>query len=105
MDVKQLRKLLMNMLKKYAMVLSLNISVHPDGYLCATVKVNSQQEAQYVISQLHRQKLGYRRMVISYMQNESPDPNQLRAMVIALLQVNKKQQNTFLRHSLFCFIQ
>lgn len=88
MDVGQLRKMLMSMLKKYAMVVSLNVSVHPDGCPYATVKVSSQQEAQYVISQLHRQKLGYKRMVISYMQNDSADPNQLRAMIIALLQVS-----------------
>lgn len=91
MELKQLRRLLMNMLKKYAMVLSLSISLHADNYPYATVKVSSQQEAQYVISQLQRQKLGYKRMVISYMQNDSPDPNQLRAMVISLLQVRSSQ--------------
>lgn len=88
MDVAQLRKVLMAQLKKFAMVISLNVSVHPDGCPYATVKVSSQQEAQFIISQLHRQKLGYKRMVISYMQNDAADPNQLRAMIIALLQVS-----------------
>lgn len=88
MSIPQLRKTLMNMLKEYAMVVSLNILLHPDGSPYATVKVSSQQEAQYVISQLHRQKLGNKRLVISNMQNDSPDPVQLRAMIISQLQVS-----------------
>lgn len=67
--------------------------MQPDGFPIATVKVSTQQEAQYIISQLHRQKLGYKRMVISYTQNDTPDPNQLRAMVIALLQVSSCSTN------------
>jgi meiosis arrest female protein 1 len=48
--------------------------------------VNNQQAAQFIISQLHRQKLGHKRIVISYAQSNSPDPEQLRAMVISILQ-------------------
>lgn len=53
----------------------------------ANLRVGSQQEAQFVISQLHRQKLGHKRIVISYEQNNSPDPEQLKAMVVSVLQV------------------
>lgn len=53
----------------------------------ANLRVGSQQEAQFIISQLHRQKLGHKRIVISYDQNNSPDPEQLKAMVVSVLQV------------------
>lgn len=89
MDVAQLRKVLMNTLKKYATVINLNIYGNMDGNKFATVKVSSQQDAQYVISQLHRQKLGYKKMVISYAHNDVPDHSQLGAMIISLLQVSK----------------
>ncbi|KAJ8976619.1 hypothetical protein NQ317_017449 [Molorchus minor] len=85
-DIKELRRLLTNMLKEYAMILSLSITVQSDGTPIANIRVNSQQEAQFTISQLHRQKLGHKRIVISYSQSNSPDPEQLRAMVIAILQ-------------------
>lgn len=112
----ELRKLLTNMFKEYAMVsasrnrrfwsisssnilqiLSLNVIVPTDGIPIANIKLSSQQEAQFAISQLHRHKLGQRRIVISYSQNNSPDPEQLRAMVIRLLQVRmKKILNSFI---------
>lgn len=82
-----MRKLLMAKLSKYAKVVSLNMLVHPDGHPYAIAKVGSQQEAQYLISQLQKQKLGNKRMVISYIENNSPDPDQLKAMIISLLQV------------------
>jgi meiosis arrest female protein 1 len=61
--------------------------VQTDGTPVANIKVNNQQAAQFIISQLHRQKLGHKRIVISYAQSNSPDPEQLRAMVISILQV------------------
>lgn len=65
----------------------MNVTVQIDGTPIANLKVNNQQAAQYVISQLHRQKLGHKRIVISYAQNNSPDLEQLKAMVINILQV------------------
>lgn len=65
----------------------MNVTVQMDGTPVANLKVNNQQAAQYVISQLHRQKLGHKRIVISYAQNDSPDLEQLKAMVINILQV------------------
>lgn len=71
----------------YFQILSLTISAQADGSPIANIRVNSQQEAQFTISQLHRQKLGHKRIIISYAQNNSPDPEELRAMVFGLLQV------------------
>ncbi|KAG5876129.1 hypothetical protein JTB14_007536 [Gonioctena quinquepunctata] len=85
-EVKELRRLLTNMLKEYAMILSLNVTMQADGTPVANIRVNSQKEAQFTISQLHRQKLGHKRIVISYAQTTSADPEQLKAMVIGVLQ-------------------
>lgn len=68
-------------------VLNLDISIQSDGSPLATIQVSTQQEAQFTISQLHRQKLGHKRIIISYAQNNSPDPEHLRAIVIEILQV------------------
>ncbi|XP_072396076.1 meiosis regulator and mRNA stability factor 1 [Diabrotica undecimpunctata] len=85
-EPKELKRLLTNMLKEYAMILSLNITVQNDGMPVANIRVNGQREAQFTISQLHRQKLGHKRIIISYAQSSSPYPEELRAMVIELLQ-------------------
>ncbi|XP_066139891.1 meiosis regulator and mRNA stability factor 1 isoform X1 [Euwallacea fornicatus] len=86
MQIKELRRLLMNMIKEYAMVLSLNVVLQPDGTPVANLKVGSQQEAQLIISHLHRQKLGHKRISIAYEENNSPTPEQLKVMVISILQ-------------------
>ena len=55
------------------------------------VRVGTQQEAQYLISQLHHYKLGHKRISISYMQNNVLDLDSLKEMVTALLQVIFKE--------------
>ncbi|KAH1026039.1 hypothetical protein HUJ05_010628 [Dendroctonus ponderosae] len=85
-DVKELKRLLTNMIMKYVMVLHLNIVMQSDGTPVAHLRVRSQQEAQFIISQLHRQKLGHKRIIIAYEQDDSPDPEQLKVMVISVLQ-------------------
>ncbi|XP_056643206.1 meiosis regulator and mRNA stability factor 1 [Diorhabda sublineata] len=85
-EPKELKRALTNMLKEYAMILSLNITVQNDGTPIANIRVNGQREAQFTISQLHRQKLGHKRIIISYAQSSSPYPEELKAMVIELLQ-------------------
>ncbi|KAK9887694.1 hypothetical protein WA026_000015 [Henosepilachna vigintioctopunctata] len=84
--VADLRRLLTNMLKEYAMIYSLKITTQVDGSTCANIRVSSQQEAQFAISQLHRQKLGQKRIVISYAQSEVCDPEHLKAIVVNILQ-------------------
>nr|XP_008196767.1 PREDICTED: meiosis arrest female protein 1 isoform X2 [Tribolium castaneum] len=86
LNVKELRRLLTNMLKEYATILSLKVVMQTDGVPVASIRVNNQQAAQFIISQLHRQKLGHKRIMVSYGQSNSPDPEELRAMVISILQ-------------------
>ncbi|XP_044758548.1 meiosis regulator and mRNA stability factor 1 isoform X2 [Coccinella septempunctata] len=81
-----LRRLLTNMLKEYAMICNLKISTQADGSTSANIRVSSQQEAQFAISQLHRQKLGQKRIVISYAQNNVSDPEHLKALIVNILQ-------------------
>lgn len=48
--------------------------VQSDGNLVASVRVPSQQDAQYAISQLHRKKIGAKRIIISYVNHNQPSP-------------------------------
>lgn len=58
-----------------------------DGNLVANVRVSSVQDAQYVISQLHRRKIGHKRILISNAQTSTTNPHVIRSQIIALLQV------------------
>lgn len=58
-----------------------------DLNVVAYVRVKNQQDAQSVISQLHHYKLGYKRINVSYVQINMLAKEQLKDMVIALLQV------------------
>lgn len=53
-------------------VLHVSVFVQSDASLAATVKVPSLQDAQYAISQLHRRKIGHKRIIISYAHSGSP---------------------------------
>nr|CAH7737791.1 unnamed protein product [Callosobruchus chinensis] len=85
-DTKELKKMLSDMINQYATILNMNVIVQTDGNSIAYVRLSSQQEASFVISQLHRVKLGHKRIVISHIQSNSPDPEQLKAMVVSILQ-------------------
>lgn len=66
----------------------MHVTVHlqSDGHLAAIVRVPTVQDAQYCVSQLHRRKLGSKRIMISYDQNcygsgsgrSVPTPHQIR---------------------------
>lgn len=57
-----------------------------DGNLAASVKVPSLQDAQYAISQLHRRKVGFKRILISYAHSGGPNPQLVRSQIVMLLQ-------------------
>lgn len=67
-------------------VLHISIFVQSDGNYAASVKVASLQDAQYAISQLHRRKIGYKRILISYAHISGPNPQLIRAQIVMLLQ-------------------
>ncbi|KAK5640693.1 hypothetical protein RI129_009240 [Pyrocoelia pectoralis] len=84
-DSKELSNILLNKLKQYVMVLNFTLKVQNDGTVVAIITIGTQQEAQLVISHLHHQRIGSKRITISYMQPKS-DSEQLRHIVVALLQ-------------------
>ena len=64
----------------------MNVFEQSDGNCAATVKVPSLTEAQYAISKLHRRKIGYRRILISYVHTGGPNPQLIRSQIVMLLQ-------------------
>ncbi|CAG9863540.1 unnamed protein product [Phyllotreta striolata] len=85
-EYKELKQLLRNMLKDCNVANNFSLTTQADGTPIVNLTVQSQQEAQYVISQLHKRKLGHKRILISYAQSASPYPEELKAMVVELLQ-------------------
>lgn len=64
----------------------MSVFAQSSGSLAATVKVPTQQDAQYAISQLHRKKIGFKRIMISYARSTSPhNPQVLRSQVVSIL--------------------
>lgn len=64
----------------------ISIFMQSDGNFAASVKVPSLPDAQYTISQLHRRKIGYKRILISYAHIGGPNPQLIRAQIVLLLQ-------------------
>ena len=68
-------------------VLHVSVFIQPDGNYVATVKVPSLQDAQFAVSQLHRKKVGFKRIQISYTQSApSMNPALIKSQMISLLQ-------------------
>ncbi|KAI5728499.1 hypothetical protein M8J77_017039 [Diaphorina citri] len=65
-----------------------SVFTQSDGTLAAAVKLRSAQDAQVAISQLHRKKIGFKRISISYSHSGTPyhSPALIRSQVISLLQ-------------------
>ncbi|KAJ9585358.1 hypothetical protein L9F63_002855, partial [Diploptera punctata] len=84
-EAKELRRMLLAVFKEHIMVLHVSVFVQSDGNYAAHVKVPSLQDAQYAISQLHRRKVGYKRILISYANTGGPSPQLIRSQIITLL--------------------
>ncbi|XP_046650849.1 meiosis regulator and mRNA stability factor 1-like isoform X2 [Daphnia pulicaria] len=90
---KEMKTLISSVFKQHVMVMNVTVHLQNDGHLAAIVRVPSIQDAQYCVSQLHRRKLGSKRIMIAYDQNSHglgsgrsvPTPLQIRAQVNALL--------------------
>ncbi|XP_069692388.1 meiosis regulator and mRNA stability factor 1 isoform X2 [Periplaneta americana] len=84
-DAKELKRMLLSVFREHVMVLHVSVFVQSDGNYAAHVKVPSLQDAQYAISQLHRRKVGYKRILISYASSGGPSPQLIRSQIISLL--------------------
>ena len=56
-----------------------------DGNMAACVRVPSLTDAQFAISQLHRKKVGFKRILISHSHGNSQNPAVLRSKVASIL--------------------
>lgn len=65
-----------------------SVFTQSDGTVAAAVKLRSCQDAQVAISQLHRKKIGFKRISISYSHSGAPyhSPTLIRSQIISLLQ-------------------
>lgn len=85
-DSIEMKKLLMNAFQEHVMVLHISMFAQSGGSLSAVVKVPTLQDAQFAISQLHRKKIGYKRITISHARSTSPhNPQVIRSQVVAIL--------------------
>ncbi|XP_043257610.1 meiosis regulator and mRNA stability factor 1 [Colletes gigas] len=82
----KLRHMLASIFLEHVVVLNVSIFIQSDGNFAASVKVPSLSDAQYAISQLHRRKLGYKRILISYAHSGRVSPQVIRAQIVMLLQ-------------------
>ncbi|XP_033336634.2 meiosis regulator and mRNA stability factor 1-like protein isoform X2 [Megalopta genalis] len=83
---KKMRHMLASIFLEHVMVLNVSIFTQSDGNFAASVKVPSLSDAQYAISQLHRRKVGYKRILIAYAHSGRASPQVIRAQIVMLLQ-------------------
>ncbi|XP_076333618.1 meiosis regulator and mRNA stability factor 1-like isoform X2 [Tachypleus tridentatus] len=85
-EANEMKKILFSVFREHVMVIHISLALQADNSLKAIIKVPSQQDAQYAISQLHRRKIGYKRILISYTSSDRTPPlHILRSEVVALL--------------------
>merc|ERR1711884_948469 len=70
--------------KEHVNVLHVSVFFQSDGNMAACVRVSSMPEAQYAISQLHRKKIGFKRILISRNDGQAHNPALLRSKVYNL---------------------
>ncbi|XP_066603618.1 meiosis regulator and mRNA stability factor 1 isoform X2 [Prorops nasuta] len=85
-EPKEMKRILSSVFMEHVTVLHVSVFIQSDGNVAASVKVPSLPDAQYAISQLHRSKIGYRRILISYAHTGGPNPQLIRAQIVMLLQ-------------------
>lgn len=85
-EPKEMKRILSSIFMEHVSVLHVSIFMQSDGNYAANVKVASLPDAQYAISQLHRRKIGYKRILISYAHTGGPNPQLIRAQIVMLLQ-------------------
>lgn len=66
--------------------MQVSIFIQSDGNFAAIVKVPTLSDAQYAISQLHRRRVGFKRLTIGYVHTNGPHPQIIRAQIVMLLQ-------------------
>ncbi|XP_069956765.1 meiosis regulator and mRNA stability factor 1 isoform X7 [Cherax quadricarinatus] len=91
-DAREMKRILFTVFRDHVMVLHVSVFVQSDGNLAATLRVPSQQDAQYAISQLHRKKIGAKRIIISYVNHNQPSPELKRSGMETTIAIPKREQ-------------
>nr|CAD7571790.1 unnamed protein product [Timema californicum] len=84
-EPKEMKRVLLALFREHVMVIHISVFTQTDGNVAAHVKVPSLQDAQYAISQLHRRKIGFKRMLIAYANGGGPSPQLIRSQIVSLL--------------------
>nr|CAD7602444.1 unnamed protein product [Timema genevievae] len=84
-EPKEMKRVLLALFREHVMVIHISVFTQTDGNVAAHVKVPSLQDAQYAISQLHRRKVGFKRMLIAYAHGGGPSPQLIRSQIVSLL--------------------
>ncbi|KYN00174.1 Limkain-b1 [Cyphomyrmex costatus] len=85
-DMKDMKRILSSVFMEHVSSCHISLFTQSDGNYAASVKVPSLSDAQYAISQLHRRKIGYKRILISYAHIGGPNLQLIRAQIVLLLQ-------------------
>jgi len=81
----EIKKIIGNLFREHVNVFNISVYIQSDGNVAAIVKVGSKGEAQLAISQLHKRKVGQKRISISYNNANNGGSYTLSKEVIALL--------------------
>ena len=84
-DQREMKRTITSVFREHVNVLHVSVFFQSDGNMAACVRVPSLAEAQYAISQLHRKKIGYKRILISRNDGQGHNPALLRSKVYNLL--------------------
>ncbi|XP_057318978.1 meiosis regulator and mRNA stability factor 1 isoform X1 [Microplitis mediator] len=84
-DAKTMSRILHSMFSEHVRVEHVGIFMQSDGNYAANVKLSSLSDSQYAISQLHRRKIGFKRILISYGHTGGTNPQIVRSQIIMLL--------------------
>lgn len=84
-EQREMKRTITNIFREHVPILHVSVFFQSDGNMAASVRVPTPQDAQYAISQLHRKKVGFKRILISRNDGQGHNPMMLRSKVMALL--------------------
>ncbi|XP_040577997.1 meiosis regulator and mRNA stability factor 1 isoform X2 [Lepeophtheirus salmonis] len=84
-DQREMKIILTSMFRDHVDVTQVSVFFQSDGNMAACVKVPTLHDAQIAISRLHRKKVGYKRIVISYSYSHGHNLNVIKSKVVSLL--------------------
>ncbi|KAH0546369.1 meiosis regulator and mRNA stability factor 1 isoform X1 [Cotesia glomerata] len=84
-EAKTMCRILHSMFSEHVRVEHIGVFMQSDGNYAINVKLGSLSDVQYAISQLHRRKIGFKRILMSYGHTSGTNPQIVRSQIIMLL--------------------